>query len=83
MTLILSRFAKIEVERITDNSLTGVETMLKKKIIYLAGLAMVAAGLGVATTNQPVEAAVTNPIRQGKKLNLTRSLMFITNMVLR
>ncbi|WP_308554770.1 SLAP domain-containing protein [uncultured Lactobacillus sp.] len=47
--------------------------MLKRKIIYLAGLAMVAAGLGVATNNQVANAAVTNPIRQGNKLNLTRS----------
>lgn len=47
--------------------------MLKKKMMYLAGLALVAAGLGAAANTQAVDAAVTNPITQGRKLNLTRS----------
>lgn len=47
--------------------------MLKKKIIYLAGVALFTAGLGVAANTHITEAAVANPIKQGKKLNLTRS----------
>lgn len=46
--------------------------MMRKKIIYIAGLTLVALGLGAATTTQPVSAAITNPIQQGKRLNLTR-----------
>ncbi len=47
--------------------------MLKKKIIYLAGVALFTAGLRVAANTHITEAAVANPIKQGKKLSLTRS----------
>lgn len=46
--------------------------MMRKKIIYIASLTLMALGLGAATTTQSVSAAVANPIQQGKRLNLTR-----------
>ena len=46
---------------------------MRKSIIYVAGLALMALGLGVASNAQPVNATIANPIQEGKKLNLTRS----------
>lgn len=46
---------------------------MRKRIVYLAGLALMAMDLGVATTVEPVNAAIADPIQTGKKLNLTRS----------
>ena len=46
---------------------------MRKRIVYLAGLALMAMGLGAATTVEPVNAAIADPIQTGKKLNLTRS----------
>lgn len=45
--------------------------MMNKKIMYMAGVVLASLSLG-AMTAQTVNAAITNPIRQGKKLNLTR-----------
>ena len=45
--------------------------MMNKKIMYMAGVVLASLSLG-AMTAQTVNAASTNPIRQGKKLNLTR-----------
>ena len=45
--------------------------MINKKIMYMAGVVLASLSLG-AMTAQTVNAAPTNPIRQGKKLNLTR-----------
>lgn len=46
---------------------------MRKSIIYVAGLALMALGLGAASNAQPVNATIANPIQEGKKLNLTRS----------
>lgn len=46
---------------------------MRKRIVYLAGLALMAMGLGAETTVEPVNAAIADPIQTGKKLNLTRS----------
>lgn len=46
--------------------------MMRKQIISAAGIMLAVIGLGVATT-QSVDAAITNPVRQGKRLNLTRN----------
>ena len=46
--------------------------MMRKQIISVAGIMLAVIGLGVATT-QSVDAAITNPVRQGKRLNLTRN----------
>lgn len=46
---------------------------MRKSIIYVAGLALMALGLGAASNAQSVNAAIANPIQEGKKLNLTRS----------
>ena len=46
--------------------------MMRKQIISAAGIMSTVIGLGVATT-QSVDAAITNPVRQGKRLNLTRN----------
>lgn len=46
---------------------------MRKSIVYVAGLALMALGLGAASNVQPVNAAIANPIQEGKKLNLTRN----------
>ena len=46
--------------------------MGRERIISAAGIRLAVIGLGVATT-QSVDAAITNPVRQGKRLNLTRN----------
>ncbi|MCO0807859.1 SLAP domain-containing protein [Lactobacillus helveticus] len=46
--------------------------MMRKQIISAAGIMLAVIGLGAATT-QSVDATVTNPVRQGKRLNLTRN----------
>ena len=46
---------------------------MRKRIVYLAGLALMAMDLGATTTVEPVNAAIADPIQTGKKLNLTRS----------
>lgn len=46
---------------------------MRKSIIYVAGLALMALGLGAASNAQPVNATIASPIQEGKKLNLTRS----------
>ena len=46
---------------------------MRKSIIYVAGLALMALGLGAASNAQLVNATIANPIQEGKKLNLTRS----------
>ena len=51
--------------------------MMNKKIMYMAGVVLASLSLG-AMTAQTVNAALTNPIRQGKKLNLTRKQRFLT-----
>lgn len=45
---------------------------MRKQIISAAGIMLAVIGLGVATT-QSVDAAITNPVRQGQRLNLTRN----------
>lgn len=45
---------------------------MRKQIISAAGIMLAVIGLGAATT-QSVDATVTNPVRQGKRLNLTRN----------
>lgn len=45
--------------------------MMNKKIIYIAGLVLAAISLG-AVTSETASATVVNPIRQGRRLNLTR-----------
>lgn len=45
---------------------------MRKQIIYVAGIALALMGVGTVTT-QDVHAAVTNPIKQGRRLNLTRN----------
>ena len=42
--------------------------MMNKKIMYMAGVVLASLSLG-AMTAQTVNAPLTNPIRQGKKLN--------------
>lgn len=46
--------------------------MMRKQIISATGIILAVVGLGTATM-QSVDAASTNPIRQGKRLNLTRN----------
>ena len=45
---------------------------MRKRIVYLAGLTLMAMDLGATTTVEPVNATIANPIQTGKKLNLTR-----------
>lgn len=45
---------------------------MKKKMVYVAGLTMAALALGSTAIGTTVSASPINPIRQGRKLNLSR-----------